>query len=85
MKSFEVNNTDNSAMKDITVGTPASRHDVVYEVQFSAVELDLLYELARHASNGLADPEDMYEPGSWGASIIELDKKLTTIFRQRRR
>lgn len=72
-------------MKNITVGVPASRHEIVYEVQFTAVELDLLHELARHASNGLSDPEDMPKPGSWGASIIELDKKLTSIFYQRRR
>jgi hypothetical protein len=72
-------------MKNITVGAPASRHEIIYEVEFTAVELDLLYELTRDAVNGLPDPEDMPEPGSWGASIIELDKKLTTFFHQRRR
>jgi hypothetical protein len=32
-------------MKDITTGAPANRAEVLYEVEFNAVELDLLYEL----------------------------------------
>jgi len=71
-------------MKDITTGAPANRNEVVYLVEFNAVELDLLYEVTRKARNSLWSFETP-EPGSWAASIIALDKKLTTFFRQRRR
>jgi hypothetical protein len=71
-------------MKDITTGAPANRAEVVYEVEFNAVELDLLYELTRQARNSLPDPYDTPEPGSWAASIIALDDKLTSLFHKRR-
>jgi len=71
-------------MKDITTGAPASRSDVVYLVEFNAVELDLLYEVTRKARNSLGSFETP-EPGSWAASIIALDDKLTSFFHKRRR
>jgi hypothetical protein len=72
-------------MKDITAGAPANLAEVLYEVKFNAVELDLLYELTRQARNSLPDPYDTPEPGSWAAAIIALDDKLTTLFHKRRR
>jgi len=71
-------------MKDVTKGTPRTRHDVQYEIALSAVELDLIYELARQARNELTDPDDIPEHGSWAANVIELDNKFTTFFRKRR-
>ena len=71
-------------MKDLTTGAPASRSDVVYLVEFNAVELDLLYEVTRKARNSLWSFETP-EPGSWAASIIALDDKLTSFFHKRRR
>lgn len=64
-----------------------NRHDVVYECQFNAVELDLLYELARNAHNSLIDPENEnaeIEAGSWADEIIKLNAKLTGMFHKRR-
>jgi hypothetical protein len=55
-----------------------------FATAFTPVELDLLYELTRQARNSLPDPYDTPEPGSWAASIIALDNKLTTIFHKRR-
>jgi len=72
-------------MKDITTGAPPNRTDVRYEVEFNAVELDLLYELARQARNSLPDPYDTPQPGSYAAAIIALDEKLTSLFHKRRR
>ena len=71
-------------MKDITTGAPANRSDVVYLVEFNAVELDLLYEVTRKARNSLWSFETP-EPGSWASSIIALDDKLTSFFHKRRR
>jgi len=71
-------------MKDVTTGAPANRAEVVYEVVFNAVELDLLYELTRQARNSLPDPYDTPEPRSWAAAIIALDDKLTSLFHKRR-
>lgn len=71
-------------MKDVTKGTPRTRRDVRYEVTLSAVELDLIYELARQARNELPDPDDIPEAGSWASNVIELDNKFTTFFRKRR-
>ena len=71
-------------MRDVTQGTPRTRRDVQYEVNFNAVELDLLYELTRQARNQLPDPDDTPEEGSWAWEVIELDKKLTTYFHKRR-
>lgn len=71
-------------MKDVTKGTPRTRRDVQYEVTLSAVELDLIYELARQARNELPDPDDIPEAGSWASDVIGLDKKFTTFFRKRR-
>jgi hypothetical protein len=68
--------------------TFTDRHDVVYECQFNAVELDLLYELARNAHNSLVDPENEnaeIEAGSWADEIIKLNAKLTEMFHKRRR
>ena len=64
--------------------TSINRRDHVYVCNFDAVELDLLYELARDARNSLPDPEDQIEEGSWADAIIKLDSKLTKLFRQRR-
>jgi hypothetical protein len=64
--------------------TSTNRRDHVYVCNFDAVELDLLYELARNARNSLPDPEDQIEEGSWADAIIKLDSKLTKLFRQRR-
>ena len=64
--------------------TSSNRRDHTYVCNFDAVELDLLYELARDARNGLPDPEDQIEEGSWADAIIKLDNKLTKLFRQRR-
>ena len=64
--------------------TSSNRRDHVYVCNFDAVELDLLYELARDARNGLADPEDQVEEASWADSIIKLDIKMTELFHQRR-
>jgi len=72
-------------MKDITSGAPANRTEVRYEVEFNAVELDLLYELTRQTRNSLPDPYDTPEPGSYAAAIIALDDKLTSFFHKRRR
>ena len=72
-------------MKDITTGAPANRTEVRYEVEFNAVELDLLYELTRQTRNSLPDPYDTPEPGSYAAGIIALDDKLTSFFHKRRR
>lgn len=72
-------------MKDITTGAPASRAEVIYEVEFNAVELDLLYELTRQARNSLSDPYITPQPGTWAASIVALDDKLTRLFLKRRR
>jgi hypothetical protein len=65
--------------------TSSNRRDHVYVCSFDAVELDLLYELARHARNGLPYAEDEIEDGSWGDAIIKLDVKLTELFYKRRR
>ena len=72
-------------MKDVTTGAPANRAEVRYQVEFNAVELDLLYELARQARNSLPDPYDTPQPGSYAAAIIALDDKLTSLFHKRRR
>ena len=72
-------------MKDITKGHPRSRRDVTYEVPFNAIELDMLYEIVRHTRMSLPDPDDEPEQGSWVHELVELDKKLTTIFHKRRR
>lgn len=68
--------------------TFSDRHDVVYECQFNAVELDLLYELARNARNSIVNPENEnaeIEAGSWADEIIKLNAKLTEMFHTRRR
>jgi hypothetical protein len=70
--------------KDITFGAPLNRNEVRYEVEFSAVELDLLYEVTRKARNSLLSFETP-EPRSYAAAIIALDDKLTTLFHKRRR
>lgn len=63
--------------------TSSNRRDIVYVCNFDAVELDLLYELARDARNSLPDPEDQVEEGSWADAIIKLDIKMTEIFHRR--
>jgi len=70
-------------MKDITISAPANRHEVIYEVQFTAVELDLLYELTRETRNNIMAIQENPEPGSWVDSVIQLDKKLTSMFHKR--
>jgi len=70
-------------MKDITIGVPANRTEVIYEVQFTAVELDLLYELTRETRNNIMAIQENSEPGSWTDSVIQLDKKLTSMFHKR--
>lgn len=60
--------------------TSSNRRDIVYVCNFNAVELDLLYELARDARNSLPDPEDQVEEGSWADAIIKLDIKMTELF-----
>lgn len=69
---------------DVTKGTPRSRREVLYDVTFNAVELDLLYALARKACNELPFSTKKPEEGSWAADVIELDKKLTSLFHKRR-
>ena len=67
--------------------TSSNRHDHIYVCQFDAVELDLLYELARNAHNTLVDPESgkaEIEAGSWADEIIKLNAKLTEMFHKRR-
>jgi hypothetical protein len=67
--------------------TSSNRHDHTYVCQFDAVELDLLYELARNAHNTLVDPESgnaEIEAGSWADEIIKLNAKLTEMFHRRR-
>ena len=66
------------------LSTFIDRHDVVYECQFNAVELDLLYEVVRQVRNE-HDPNWQPEPGSWGDAICQLDVKLTEMFHKRRR
>jgi len=66
------------------ISTSSNRRDHVYVCNFDAVELDLLYELARDARNGLADPEDQIEQGSWADAIIKLDIKMTGLFHKRK-
>ena len=61
-----------------------NRRDHVYVCNFDAVELDLLYELARNARNSLPYPEDEYAEGSWADAIIKLDAKMTQLFHKRR-
>lgn len=63
--------------------TSSNRRDIVYVCNFNAVELDLLYELARDARNSLPDPEDQVEEGSWADAIIKLDIKMTELFHKR--
>jgi len=63
--------------------TSSNRRDIVYVCNFDAVELDLLYELARDARNSLPDPEDQVEEGSWADAVIKLDTKMTEIFHKR--
>lgn len=63
--------------------TSSNRRDIVYVCNFDAVELDLLYELARDARNSLPDPEDQVEEGSWADAIIKLDTKMTELFHRR--
>jgi len=63
--------------------TSSNRRDIVYVCNFDAVELDLLYELARDARNSLLDPEDQVEEGSWADAIIKLDTKMTELFHKR--
>lgn len=63
--------------------TSSNRRDIVYVCNFNAVELDLLYELARDARNSLSDPEDQVEEGSWADAIIKLDTKMTELFHKR--
>ena len=72
-------------MKDISKGQARNRRDVVYEIEFNAIELDMLYEIVRHTRMSLPDPYDIPEPGSWTDEIIQLDNKFTTIFHERRR
>lgn len=72
-------------MKNITKGHPIRRRDVVYEIPFNAIELDMLYEIVRHTVNSLPRPIERPDPGTWVHEVIELDKKLTTIFHKRRR
>ena len=72
-------------MKDISKGQARNRRDVVYEIEFNAIELDMLYEIVRHTRMSLPDPYDIPEPGSWTDEIIQLDNKFTTIFHKRRR
>jgi len=72
-------------MKDISKGQARNRRDVVYEIEFNAIELDMLYEIVRHTRMSLPDPYDTPEPGSWTDEIIQLDNKFTTIFHKRRR
>lgn len=64
--------------------TSSNRRDHVYVCNFDAVELDLLYELARDARNSLSDPEDQVEDGSWADAIIKLDNKMTELFHKRK-
>ena len=71
-------------MKDVSKGQPRNRRDVVYEIEFNAIELDMLYEIVRHTRNSLPDPDNKPEPGSWVHELIELDKKMTDIYRKRR-
>lgn len=63
--------------------TSSNRRDHTYVCTFDAVELDLLYELARDARNSLPDPEDLVEEGSWADAIIKLDTKMTKLFHRR--
>lgn len=65
--------------------TSSNRRDHTYVCNFDAVELDLLYELARNARNDLLDPEDQVEEGSWADAVIKLDSKMTQLFHQRQR
>lgn len=65
------------------MSTSSNRRDHVYVCNFDAVELDLIYELARDARNSLPDPEDQVEEGSWADAIIKLDCKMTEIFHRR--
>ena len=65
--------------------TSSNRRDHVYVCNFDAVELDLLYELARNARNSLPYPEDEYAEGSWADAIIKLDAKMTQLFHKRRK
>ena len=71
-------------MKDITKGQPRNRREVIYEIPFNAIELDMLYEIVRHTRNTMPHPHDIPEPGSWAHELIELDKKMTDIYRKRR-
>lgn len=64
--------------------TSSNRRDHVYVCNFDAVELDLLYELARDARISLPDPEDQIQEGSWADAIIKLDVKMTQLFHKRR-
>ena len=64
--------------------TSSNRRDHVYVCNFDAVELDLLYELARNARNSLTYPENEYAEGSWADAIIKLDAKMTQLFHKRR-
>ena len=65
--------------------TSTNRRDHIYVCNFDAIELDLLYELARDARNSLPDPEDEIEENSWADAVVKLDTKLTKLFHDRRR
>jgi len=65
--------------------TSTNRRDHIYVCNFDAVELDLLYELARDARNSLPCPEDQIEEKSWADAVVKLDTKLTKLFHDRRR
>jgi len=65
--------------------TSTNRRDHIYVCNFDAVELDLLYELARDARNSPSCPEDQIEEKSWADAVVKLDRKLTKLFHDRRR
>jgi len=69
---------------DVTKGTPRSRREVLYDVTLNAVELDMLYALVRKSCNQLQTSIKKPEEGSWAADLVELDKKLTSLFHKRR-
>ena len=60
-------------MKDITAGAPANRAEVLYEVKFNAVELDLLYELTDRATK----PEFVYTHKWSVGDVVMLDNRVT--------
>lgn len=64
-------------------GSNAFRAMEAVTVQLTSAELDNLYALARQEANRLhslfySDCKE-YEPGSYGCTMIELDKKLTAV------